>query len=158
VLIEHILHRKGHEVATIAVGAQVSEALVSLREHNVGALIVTGAAAEGDDSDEGDEAPSVEGILSERDIVRTLADAPDPAAVLGRPVEDLMSTDLTTCEPSATVDEVMRTMTERRIRHIPVLKGGRLAGIVSIGDVVKTRIDELQTEADTLHEYLSSGR
>jgi CBS domain-containing protein len=69
-----------------------------------------------------------------------------------------MSSDLTTCEPGATVDDLMRTMTERRIRHIPVLDQGRLAGIVSIGDVVKTRIDELKTEADTLHEYLSSGR
>ena len=173
-LIEHILHRKGHEVATIAADAQVSEALASLREHNVGALVVTGAAPEragsgdsgapgvdaaGGDAAAGETGPAapVAGILSERDIVRALADA-DAGTVLGRPVADLMSTELTTCGPQTTVDELMRTMTERRIRHIPVLDGGRLAGIVSIGDVVKTRIDELQTEADTLHEYLASGR
>jgi CBS domain-containing protein len=154
VLIEHILHAKGHDVATIAPDAAVADALVRLREHNVGALVV---AAEADK--DGGEGPGISGIISERDIVRALADAvPDPAGALQQPVSALMSTDLTTCEPGATVDDLMRTMTERRIRHIPVLDEGRLAGIVSIGDVVKTRIDELKTEADTLHEYLSSGR
>jgi CBS domain-containing protein len=158
VLIEHILHRKGHDVATIAAEARVSEALASLREHNVGALVVTGAGAGSDNSGGDDDAPAVAGILSERDVVRALADVADAAAVLDRSVAELMSTDLTTCEPGATVDDIMRTMTDRRIRHIPVVDGGRLTGIVSIGDVVKTRIDELQTEADALHEYLSSGR
>jgi CBS domain-containing protein len=154
VLIEHILHAKGHDVATIAPDAAVADALVMLREHNVGALVV---AVEADE--EGDEAPAISGIISERDIVRALADAvPDPAGALQQPVSALMSTDLTTCEPGATVDDLMRTMTDRRIRHIPVLDQGRLTGIVSIGDVVKTRIDELKTEAETLHEYLSSGR
>ena len=153
-LIEHILHVKGHDVATIAPDAAVADALVMLREHNVGALVVAVGADE-----EGDEAPAISGIISERDIVRALADAvPDPAGALQQPVSALMSTDLTTCEPGATVDDLMRTMTDRRIRHIPVLDQGRLAGIVSIGDVVKTRIDELKTEAETLHEYLSSGR
>jgi CBS domain-containing protein len=154
VLIEHILHAKGHDVAMIAPDAAVADALVMLREHNVGALVV---AVEADE--EGDEAPAISGIISERDIVRALADAvPDPAGALQQPVSALMSTDLTTCEPGATVDDLMRTMTDRRIRHIPVLDQGRLTGIVSIGDVVKTRIDELKTEAETLHEYLSSGR
>lgn len=154
-LIEHILHAKGHDVATIAPDAAVADALVQLREHNVGALVVAAEAAD----EAGDEGPAISGIISERDIVRALADAaPDPAGALQQPVSALMSSDLTTCEPGATVDDLMRTMTERRIRHIPVLDQGRLAGIVSIGDVVKTRIDELKTEADTLHEYLSSGR
>jgi CBS domain-containing protein len=158
VLIEHILHAKGHEVATIAPDAAVADALVMLREHNVGALVVAVETDEESDED-GDEAPAISGIISERDIVRALADAvPDPAGALQQPVSALMSTDLTTCEPGATVDDLMRTMTDRRIRHIPVLDQGRLAGIVSIGDVVKTRIDELTTEAETLHEYLSSGR
>jgi CBS domain-containing protein len=155
VLIEHILHAKGHDVATIAPDAAVADALVQLREHNVGALVVAPEAA----GEAGGEGPAISGIISERDIVRALADAaPDPAGALQQPVSALMSSDLTTCEPGATVDDLMRTMTERRIRHIPVLDQGRLAGIVSIGDVVKTRIDELKTEADTLHEYLSSGR
>jgi CBS domain-containing protein len=192
VLIEHILHRKGHEVATIRADARVADAVASLREHNVGALVVTtgssapagddgaagsdtgtsregadageiagGAGAE-EDADGGERtaagAAGISGILSERDIVRALAAGPDAATVLDRPVSALMSTELTTCGPQATVDELMRMMTDRRIRHIPVLDGGRLTGIVSIGDVVKTRIDELQTETDTLHEYLSSGR
>jgi CBS domain-containing protein len=145
VLIEHILHHKGHDVATIPADAPVAEAVAALRERNVGALVVTGAAG---------QATGIAGIISERDIVRALD---DPGA-LARPVSDLMSTDLATCAPQATVDELMRLMTDRRIRHIPVLDEGRLAGIVSIGDVVKSRIDELQTETETLHEYLSSGR
>ncbi len=178
-LIEHILHHKGHEVATIRPDARVADAVVSLREHNVGALVVTAGSSATDsdtgtgtgddagetaeeDADAGERAAAgaagISGILSERDIVRALAAGPDAAAVLDQPVSALMSTELTTCGPQATVDELMRMMTDRRIRHIPVLDGGRLTGIVSIGDVVKTRIDELQTETDTLHEYLSSGR
>ena len=155
-LIEHILHRKGDDVEAIAADAPVSDALVRLRERNIGALVVTAAGDAGTDTD---QPPALAGILSERDIVRALADAvPDPGAVLRQPVSALMTTDLATCESGASVDELMRLMTDRRIRHIPVLDQGRLAGIVSIGDVVKSRIDELQTETDTLHEYLSSGR
>jgi CBS domain-containing protein len=161
VLIEHILHRKGHEVETIPADAPVADAVVKLRERNIGALVVTAPAGEADGG-EGPAGPPVAGILSERDIVRALADAPpdEPAGagVLDQPVSALMSTDLATCGPQATVDELMRLMTERRIRHIPVLDGSELAGIVSIGDVVKSRIDELKTEAETLHDYISSGR
>ncbi len=151
-LIEHILHHKGREVETIPTEATVAEAVARLHERNIGALVVTG-----DEPDEG--TPAVVGILSERDVVRALgaADA-DPAAVLARPVANLMSTDVATCDLRTTVDELMRLMTDRRIRHVPVLDGADLAGIVSIGDVVKSRIDELQEETDTLHEYLSSGR
>jgi CBS domain-containing protein len=162
VLIEHILHRKGSEVETISADAPVADAVVRLRERNIGALVVTAPpdAAPTDETagDAGDvEPPTVAGILSERDVVRALA-GPDTAAALRQPVSALMSTDLATCEPRATVDELMRLMTDRRIRHVPVLDGGRLAGIVSIGDVVKSRIDELETETETLHEYLASGR
>jgi CBS domain-containing protein len=153
VLIEHILHHKGQDVATIPADAPVAEAVATLRERNIGALVVT-AAADQRAGGATDAAPGIAGIISERDIVRALGDA----EALARPVSDLMSTDLTTCAPRATVDELMRLMTDRRIRHIPVLDEGRLAGIVSIGDVVKSRIDELQTETETLHEYLSSGR
>ena len=151
-LIEHILHRKGREVETISPSASVSDAAVLLRDRNIGALVVI-------PDEEAEDGVTVAGILSERDVVRALgvADA-DSAAVLGQPVSSLMTTDVVTCEPRTTVDELMRLMTDRRIRHVPVLDGGELAGIVSIGDVVKSRIDELQEEADTLHEYLSSGR
>lgn len=141
-LIEHILHRKGREVATIAADATVADAVALLGERNIGALVVT----------DGDR---IAGILSERDVVRALAGR---AGVLDQVVSDLMTTDVTTCGPRATVDELMRLMTDRRVRHIPVVDEGALVGIVSIGDVVKSRIDELQTETETLHDYLSSGR
>jgi CBS domain-containing protein len=173
VLIEHILHRKGHEVETIPADAPVAEAIVKLREHNIGALVVTAAGAGGNDGQPSGEAGAggagsatgpgaVVGILSERDIVRALADADagrgGGEGVLEQPVSALMSTDLATCVPQSSVDELMQLMTDRRIRHIPVLDGGELAGIVSIGDVVKSRIDELKAEAETLHDYISSGR
>jgi CBS domain-containing protein len=152
VLIEHILHRKGREVETISAAALVSDAAVLLHDRNIGALVVMA----GEDAEGG---VTVAGILSERDVVRALGvTGADSAAVLGQPVSALMTTEVVTCEPRATVDELARLMTDRRIRHVPVLDGDQLVGIVSIGDVVKSRIDELQTETDTLHEYLSSGR
>jgi CBS domain-containing protein len=144
VLIDHILQQKGAQVVTITADTTVNQAVATLREHNIGAIVVTGQADE------------IAGIISERDVVRALAD--EGSAVLKRPVRDLMSTDLTTCGPRATVNELMKLMTERRIRHIPVVGKDGLAGIVSIGDVVKTRIGELEDEAETLHDYLSSGR
>jgi CBS domain-containing protein len=149
-LIEHILHRKGADVVTVDAQATVADAVALLREHNVGALVVTGPE---------DDAP-VAGILSERDVVRALGETSGPGAAdpLAQPVSALMSTDVTTCTSGDSVDHIMRLMTDRRIRHIPVLDGDHLAGIVSIGDVVKSRIDELETETSTLHDYLSSGR
>ena len=151
-LIEHILHRKGREVETISAAALVSDAAVLLHDRNIGALVVMA-------EEDAEGAVTVAGILSERDVVRALGVAgADSAAVLGQPVSVLMTTEVVTCEPRATVDELARLMTDKRIRHVPVLDGDELVGIVSIGDVVKSRIDELQTETDTLHEYLSSGR
>lgn len=143
-LIEHILQRKGTQVVTTAANTPVAQVVAQLAEHNVGALIVSS------------KNKPVAGIISERDIVRALA-AQGPE-VLERPASELMSTNLTTCHLRSTVDELMRLMTERRIRHIPVLDQGTLAGIVSIGDVVKTRIDELETETQTLHGYLDPTR
>jgi CBS domain-containing protein len=145
VLIEHILHTKGADVVTVTADQLVSAAIGVLREHNIGALVVSGAP----------ESDTVVGILSERDVVRELA--AQGSTVLNRTVGDLMSTEVTTCEPRATVDQVMRIMTERRIRHIPVVSNGRLTGLVSIGDVVKSRIGELEHETETLHDYLSPG-
>jgi CBS domain-containing protein len=144
VLIEHILQRKGTQVVTTTASTPVSEVVSQLAEHNVGALVVSSK-----------KKPAA-GIISERDIVRALAtQGPE---VLERPARELMTTNLTTCDLRSTVDELMRLMTERRIRHIPVLDQGKLAGIVSIGDVVKTRIDELETETETLHGYLDPTR
>ena len=140
-LIEHILRRKGSDVLTAAADDPLTDAIASLAERNVGALVVT------------DDDGAIVGILSERDVVRSLARS--GASTLQGTVGDLMTTDVTTCGPRATVDELMTTMTERRIRHIPVVDGERLTGIVSIGDVVKTRIGELETETETLHDYLS---
>jgi CBS domain-containing protein len=144
VLIEHILQRKGRTVVTIAAEEPVERAVATLQQHNIGAIVVAG--------DDG----GVVGIISERDVVRALAS--DGAGALGQAVADLMSREVTTCDSRASVDELMKVMTERRIRHIPVVDGESLVGIVSIGDVVKSRIGELEDEAETLHDYLSSGR
>jgi CBS domain-containing protein len=122
----------------------VERAVATLQQHNIGAIVVAG--------DDG----GVVGIISERDVVRALAS--DGAGVLARAVGDLMSREVTTCGARASVDELMKVMTEQRIRHIPVVEDSRLIGIVSIGDVVKSRIGELEDETETLHDYLSSGR
>lgn len=137
-----ILARKGHDVATITPDTTVRDAVAALARHNVGALVV---------SPDGSE---VVGIMSERDVVRRLAT--DGAAVLDRPVETIMKRDVMTCAPSASTDELMGTMTEGRFRHVPVVDDG-LVGIVSIGDVVKVRIDELATEREQLAGYIAGG-
>lgn len=148
-LIEHILHTKGTEVATVTPDLRVGDAVALLRDRNVGALVVTAV----------DDETRVAGIISERDIVRALGgDETSAADVVRAPVSSFMTETVATCTPGDSVDDVMRLMTDRRVRHIPVVDDDRLAGIVSIGDVVKSRIDELETETSTLHEYLSSGR
>ena len=148
-LIEHILHTKGTEVATVTPDLRVGDVVALLRDRNVGALVVTAV----------DDETRVAGIISERDIVRALGgDETSAADVVRAPVSSFMTETVATCTPGDSVDDVMRLMTDRRVRHIPVVDDDRLAGIVSIGDVVKSRIDELETETSTLHEYLSSGR
>jgi CBS domain-containing protein len=146
VLIEHILYGKGRDVLTIGPDASVAEAVALLREHNVGALVVV------------DDESHIVGILSERDVVRALAEETVGQSILEREVSDLMTKEVETCGSRSSVNDLMRVMTDRRIRHVPVVDDGGLKGIVSIGDVVKSRIGELETEAGTLHDYLSSGR
>lgn len=138
-----ILARKGDDVATIRPGATVAEAARTLAEHDVGALVVSS------------DGRTVEGIVSERDIVRRLAES--GAATVRVSVADVMTADVTTCGSDATVDELVATMTNRRVRHVPVVDQGGLAGIVSIGDVVKSRMDDLETQTETLSEYVTGS-
>jgi CBS domain-containing protein len=129
-------------VVTVHPDATVCDLLELLAEHNIGALVV---------SVDGDR---VDGIVSERDVVRRLA---GDAGLLERPVSSIMSAQVQTCRGSETVDAVMALMTEQRIRHVPVVEDGRLTGIVSIGDVVKSRMGELQFERDQLDSYVQQS-
>ncbi|WP_214411135.1 CBS domain-containing protein [Sphaerisporangium fuscum] len=139
-LISAILRAKGSTVATVRPQASVTELLQALSRHNIGAVVVS------------EDGLSIEGIVSERDVVRQLH-ARGPR-VLEEPVSAIMTTPVRTCEPGADVHVLRKTMTEHRIRHIPVLDDGRLAGIVSIGDVVKSEIEELEMEKASLVDYL----
>ncbi len=141
-LISEVLRRKGGEVFTVPPQTSVRDLLDRLAEHHVGALVVSPDGAE------------VVGIVSERDVVRRLA--VHGSDLLDRPVSEIMTPEVNTCAPGDTVDQLMELMTARRFRHVPVVERGRLLGIVSIGDVVKQRIDELQTERDQLSTYITS--
>jgi CBS domain-containing protein len=140
--ITDVLRRKGDSVATIAPERSIRELLATLAEHKVGALVVSKGGG------------SVDGIVSERDVVRRLHS--DGDAVLDRPVSAIMTATVRTCTPQDLVEDLMVLMTENRFRHVPVVVDGKLAGIVSIGDVVKHRIGELQDERDHLTSYISS--
>ncbi|WCO65186.1 CBS domain-containing protein [Iamia majanohamensis] len=142
--VEGLLSSKGAGVVTVASASTVAEVVATLAEHRVGALVVS------------DDGARVDGIVSERDIVRALAER--GSDLLGEGVATIMTSEVVTCDLATTVDELSSSMTERRIRHVPVVVDGRLAGIVSIGDVVKDRMRELEAEAQTLHEYISHGR
>ena len=140
--IIEILRKKGEEVATIAPDASVRLLLAMLAEHNIGAVVVS------------DDGKSIEGIVSERDVVRRLND--QGADLLDRPVESIMTAQVRTCAPDDDVDGLRAIMTDHRIRHVPVVKDGGLVGIVSIGDVVKNAISELETERQYLVGYIQS--
>ncbi|MFT3872540.1 MAG: CBS domain-containing protein [Nocardioides sp.] len=138
---EVISGKPSQQVITINPDASVRELLALLAEHNVGALIVSS------------DGTSVDGIVSERDVVRRLHT--DESALEG-PVSGIMTVGVFTCDPDNSLDDLMALMTERRIRHVPVVTEGRLAGIVSIGDIVKHRIGELEFERDQLDSYIQS--
>ena len=140
--VTHLLSIKGREVTTISPHRSVRDALDVLREHGIGALVVRGAT------------PPFDGILSERDIVRALAI--DGAAALDRSVDELMTREVNVCEESTSLAALMALMTEKRIRHVPVVRDGQLTGLVSIGDVVKARVDELERERRELLDYVSA--
>ena len=138
--IKDVIQHKGSPVVvTIGPEATVRELVALLAEHNVGALVV---------SEDGER---VAGIVSERDVVRRLH---QDAAVLDQPVSAIMTADVRTCAGDDGLTELMQTMTEHRIRHVPVVADGRLTGIISIGDVVKNRIGELEFERDQLDSYV----
>lgn len=138
--VQSILQRKGAEVATISQTASVCDAVRLLGERRIGALVVSG------------DGRAIEGIISERDVVRVAENGGLDDITVG----SVMSTDVVTCAVGDGVDRLMALMTERRIRHLPVVDdGGHLAGIVSIGDVVKARLTELEHENRALADYIS---
>jgi CBS domain-containing protein len=138
--ISIVLDRKGRDVATIRPDETLEVAAQRLTEQGIGALVVT------------EDDVHVAGILSERDIVHRLAR--EGVSALGRSVVTAMTTQVTTCTPGTAVDELYRVLTEQRIRHVPVVEAGRLVGIVSIGDLVKWRMEELADEAHHLQDYV----
>lgn len=142
--IADVLKNKGAAVATISPENTVAQLLAGLTEMNIGAMVVIGPGG------------LLAGIVSERDVVRKLHER--GSSLLAQPVSEIMSTVLATCTPRDTVDHLSVLMTENRVRHIPVLDDGRLAGIVSIGDVVKTRMEELEAEQQQLQAYITQGR
>ena len=139
--ISDVIRRKGATVVTISPDDTVRRLLDLLAEHRIGALVVSG------------DGSSVDGIVSERDVVRRLQQS--GAEALDQPVAQIMTAEVTTCGPDDGVEHLMRLMTDQRVRHIPVVVDGALQGIVSIGDVVKHRIDELQSERDQLVGYIN---
>jgi CBS domain-containing protein len=141
--VESILRNKGNAVATIRPSATIREAVSMLRRRGIGAIVVS------------ENGSTVDGILSERDIVHALDD--HGTNLLEDRVEQLMTQRVITCSPRDSLDELMAKMTERRIRHIPVLRDGALAGIVSIGDVVKHRLDEIEFEAKSLRSFIAGA-
>jgi CBS domain-containing protein len=140
--IADVLRNKGAAVTTINPEATVGVLLAGLAEQNIGAMVVVG--------DEG-----VVGIVSERDVVRQLHT--HGASVLSRPISKIMTTVVATCSKTDTVDAISVLMTTNRVRHVPVLDGKKLIGIVSIGDVVKTRMEQLEAEQEQLHSYITQG-
>lgn len=138
-----ILRHKGRSVTTVAPDAKIATAVGLLRRHDIGALVVS------------KDGVAVEGILSERDIVHALADY--TGKTLDLDVAQLMSRHVITCKLDDTVADLMALMTERRIRHLPVLEHGALAGIISIGDVVKNRLDEVESEATSMRQFIAGA-
>lgn len=143
--VQSILASKGGDVATTTQGATLADVAQQLRDRGVGALVVSG------------DGRAIEGIVSERDVVRALA--AHGSGTLGRTVGSVMSTDVVTCSSADGVERLMSLMTERRIRHLPVVDAdGHLGGIISIGDVVKARLGELESENKALFDYITHGR
>ena len=141
--VSAILRDKGDRMITIEPELSVSDAVKLLVQERIGAVLVVSSDGE------------LAGILSERDIVRGLSSA--GVGLMGRKVEELMTKAVVTCSPGDEIDQLMRDMTSHRIRHLPVMDDGKLSGVISIGDVVKFRLDELESESSMLREYIEHG-
>lgn len=140
--IADVLKNKGAGVLTVGPDMSVADLLASLVTRNVGAMVVV---AEGEPV----------GIVSERDVVRRLHEF--GAELLARPVADIMTSQIITCTPGDDLDSLSVLMTTNRVRHVPVLENGHLSGIVSIGDVVKTRMEQLEAQQEQLEAYITQG-
>ena len=134
-----LLQTKGSDVVTVRPEETIAAVAVVLAEHRIGAVVVTA------------DGRTIDGVLSERDIVRAIAQP----GMLDATAASLMTADVVTCQPDTTVEELMATMTERRIRHVPVMVNGSLSGLVSIGDVVKHHIATLEHETQAMHDYIA---
>ncbi|QRG08855.1 CBS domain-containing protein [Xanthobacter dioxanivorans] len=138
-----ILSRKGNDIVTIAQDASLGDAVARLAENRIGAIVVV------------DPQMGVEGIISERDVVRLIGER--GIAVLDEPLSAIMTRAVVTCTPDETVPVIMERMTRGRFRHVPVVSGDRLVGIISIGDVVKFRVEEMERESAQLRDYIMSA-
>lgn len=138
-----ILNEKGSAIITALPDATVAQIVGTLSHERIGVVVIC------------EKDGTLAGIVSERDVVRGLAE--NGQSLLKNSVAGLMTTDVTTCSPDDKVDEIRATMTAKRIRHVPVLESGKLCGIISIGDVVKGRLDEIEAEADALRQYVTSA-
>ncbi len=141
--VAHILKQKGHAVVTVQPSQTIKEVAEILSTKRIGAVVVL------------EKDGTIDGIVSERDIVRALAT--EGAAALSRTVFDIMTHDVFTCTPRDTEAELMTMMTENRIRHLPVIENGKLAGMISIGDLVKFRIESIEREAEEMKSYIASA-
>jgi len=142
VILKSLLSKEQSSLVTITPAASIVEAVQLLSLHDIGALLVSSASK------------PIEGMLSERDIVRSLADPHQDT--LSLQVHQLMTVNVHTCSMKSTVAELMSLMTSKRIRHVPVLNDGKLSGMVSIGDVVRARLNELEVEREQIQEYITS--
>ena len=141
--VESILRTKGTGVVTIRSDVSLAEAAKTLADKKIGAVVVS------------EDGVAVSGIISERDIVQAIA--ADGHTALEQPVSGFMTADVITCERTDSVEAIMQTMTEGRFRHVPVVADGALLGIVSIGDVVKRRIEDAEAEAEHLRGFIAGG-
>lgn len=142
-LVSAMLHAKGGDVGTIRPDTDVRHLCDKLKEMRVGALVVS------------EDGARILGIVSERDVVRAIAAHGSDA--LDRGVTEIMTSDVVTCSPGDAIADLMIMMTENRVRHLPVTEDGKMVGLVSIGDVVKYRVDELEHEAQAMQEYIKTG-
>ena len=141
--VAKILAHKGRDVATTTAAKTIADAVALLAGRKIGALVVV------------EDGHRIVGIISERDIVRAIAAS--AGAALAEPVSSIMTRGVVTCSDGETIDSVMSRMTRGRFRHLPVTNGGRLTGIVSIGDVVKARIEQVEHEAEEMRTYIASA-